>query len=185
MPNSGKKPKLLLHICCAGCGVHVAEELAKDYQVSLYFYNPGIFPKEEYDIRLEEAQRIAAHYRLELFTGKYHHEEWLGKVKGREKDEEGGGRCLICYRDRMLATAAHARMRGDDFFTTTLTVSPHKKAALVNQAGEEAAELLGVKFLAADFKKRDGYKKSCILSHELGLYRQTYCGCEFSMVRDI
>jgi epoxyqueuosine reductase len=175
-----KKPKFLLHVCCAGCGVYVAETLKKDYEVVLYFYNPNIYPESEYEKRLVEAKKIAAMSRLKLIAENYDHGSWLKKIKGREKDSERGERCRICYQDRLKKTAETARDKGFALFTTTLTVSPHKDAKIISQLGRELGDKYKVLFLDKDFKKRDGFKKSMILAKELDLYRQNYCGCEFS-----
>ena len=174
------KSKLLLHICCAGCGAYVAQVLKKDYEVVLYFYNPNIYPESEYEKRLVEAKKIAAEYGLKLILEKYDHRAWLNKIKGQEKDLERGERCWICYRDRLEKTAKIAREKGFAFFTTTLTISPHKDAKKISQLGREMENKYKVKFLDRDLKKQDGFKKSTYLGKELGLYRQNYCGCEFS-----
>ena len=174
------KPKLLLHICCAGCGVYASRILRQDYDVKLFFYNPNIWPQEEYKRREVEAEKIAEIYKLELFKGGYEHAKWLEAVRGHESDPEKGGRCLICYRFRLEAAAAKVKKLNCDYLTTTLTASPHKDVLIINQAGGQAAAQYGLKFLDQDFKKQDGFKKSSVLSRELGLYRQNYCGCEFS-----
>ena len=178
--NSKVKPKLLLHICCVGCGAYVSRQLKQDYEVALFFYNPNIWPAEEHKKRFGEAEKIANNLRLELIIGDYDHDRWLGAVRGHENDPERGKRCLICYKYRLAATAQRAREMGQDFLATTLTTSPHKNALAINRAGEPAARAAGLKFLNQDFKKQDGFKKSAALSRELGLYRQNYCGCEFS-----
>jgi predicted adenine nucleotide alpha hydrolase (AANH) superfamily ATPase len=172
--------RLLLHVCCIGCGAYVAEELKKNYDVVLYFYNPNIFPEIEYKKRLEEARRIAKKFKLKLIVEKYDHGKWLKMVNGFESEPERGERCLICYRDRLDKTAKTAKENGFDYFATTLTISPHKDAKRISLVGQEMAEKYKVKFLDKDFKKNNGFKKSCELSKELGLYRQDYCGCEFS-----
>lgn len=174
------KPKLLLHICCVGCGAFVSRLLAKDFQVTLYFYNPNISPVSEYELRLAETKKIAGIFGFKLLIGEYKHDEWLESVKGHEQDPEKGERCLICYRERLEKTAKLARGSGFAYFASTLTVSPHKLAREINAIGEELALKYGVKFLNRDFKKQDGFKQAMALSDELGLYRQNYCGCEFS-----
>ena len=175
------KPSLLLHICCIGCGIHVAEELGRDFSVRLYFYNPNIFPASEYEKRLKETKRVAEMMKLGLIIGAYDHGAWLGIIAGHETDPERGERCRLCYRDRLEKTAEKAAAEKADYFTTTLSVSPHKDARAIGAIGREAASRRGVKFLDRDFKKRDGFKKACAKSRELGLYRQDYCGCEFSV----
>lgn len=158
----------------------MSQLLKQDYEVILYFYNPNIFPEEEYNKRLEEAEKIANQFNLELIKSEYEHDKWLEAVKGHETDPERGERCLICYKFRLDAAAAMAKKLNCEFLTTTLTTSPHKNAFAINQIGEQAAEKYNIKFLSQDFKKQDGFKKSSALSRELGLYRQNYCGCEFS-----
>lgn len=176
----GHKSKLLLHICCVGCGVYVSQRLKLDYDVILFFYNPNIWPEKEYKLRLAEAEKIAMDYNLELVKGEYEHEKWLEAARGHESDPERGERCLICYKFRLEAAAAMAKKLNCDYLTTTLTTSPHKDASAINEIGGQAARDYGLKFLAGDFKKQDGFKKSAALSKELNLYRQNYCGCEFS-----
>jgi predicted adenine nucleotide alpha hydrolase (AANH) superfamily ATPase len=174
------KSKLLLHICCAGCGVYVSQLLKQQYAVTLYFYNPNIFPKSEYNKRLAEVEEIAGKFKLDLIRGEYHHEVWLEKIRGHENDPERGERCLICYGDRLANTAKLAQKNKFDLFTTTLTVSPHKDALAISKIGNDLSLKYEVKFLDRDFKKQDGFKKSVELSKKLGLYRQNYCGCEYS-----
>lgn len=169
-----------MHICCAGCGAFVSQLLASDYEVTLFFYNPNIFPAEEYQKRVDTVKRIADKFKFNLIVGDYDHDQWLAKIKGHENDKEKGGRCLICYRDRLENAARVAKENGINNFTSTLTVSPHKLAKEIINIGQELADSFGVKFLAQDFKKQDGFKKATILANELGLYRQNYCGCEFS-----
>ncbi|MCK5211445.1 epoxyqueuosine reductase QueH [Candidatus Parcubacteria bacterium] len=181
MLEKKRKSKLLLHICCVGCGVAIMKELKGDYQLTLYFYNPNIFPKEEYNKRLMEAKRIASELGLDLIAEDYNHKSWLKLVRGYEKDPERGERCRICYKDRLKQTAAKAKELGFDSFTTTLTVSPHKDAKAIITLGNDLVNKYSLKFLDQDFKKQDGFKKACALSKELNLYRQEYCGCEFSM----
>jgi predicted adenine nucleotide alpha hydrolase (AANH) superfamily ATPase len=182
MPDSIKqdKPKLLLHVCCIGCGAYVAQVLKEEYTVTLFFYNPSIFPREEYRRRKEETVRIADQLGLALLSTGYDHEAWLKLVRGFEQSREGGRRCLICYRDRLERTGELAVKKGFTHFGTTLTVSPHKLADKINNIGAELADKYGIGFISEDFKKQDGFKKACQLSHELKLYRQDYCGCEFS-----
>jgi predicted adenine nucleotide alpha hydrolase (AANH) superfamily ATPase len=179
------KPKLLLHICCVGCGAFVSRELTKDFQVTLYFYNPNISPAAEYELRLAETKKIAKRFGYKLLPAGYDHDAWLKLVSGHEQDPEKGARCLICYRERLDKTAKIAQESGFAYFASTLTVSPHKLAGEINAIGEECALKYGVKFLNRDFKKQDGFKKSLEMSKELGLYRQNYCGCEFSKRADL
>ncbi|MFA6171002.1 MAG: epoxyqueuosine reductase QueH [Patescibacteria group bacterium] len=179
--NAPKKPKLLLHICCVGCGAFTSRELGKEFQVVLYFSNSNISPKEEHDKRLEEAKKIAKKLKLKLITSPYRHKAWLKKVRGLEKEKERGKRCLVCYKARLKETARAAKKLGFEYFTSTLTISPHKDAKAIMSIGAELEKKHKVKFLARDFKENDGFRKSCVLSKELKLYRQNYCGCEFSI----
>ena len=174
------KPKLLLHICCVGCGVYVSQILKQDYEVILFFYNPNIWPEDEYIKRLIEAEKIAKQFKLKLVKGEYYHDKWLEAVHGYESDPERGTRCLICYKFRLEAAAAIAKKLSCKYLTTTLTTSPHKNALAINEIGQQVAAQFGLEFLNQDFKKHDGFKKSSALSRELGLYRQNYCGCEYS-----
>jgi len=178
--SSAGKPKILLHICCAACGAYVANFLKNDFEVILYFYNPNIFPAAEFRKRLKETGRIAGNYRLDLIKEKYDHARWLKIVAGKEQEPERGARCRICYQDRLAMTARIAVGKKIGYFTTTLSVSPHKDACLILSLGEELALKYKVNFLNADFKKKDGFKKSIIIGERLNLYRQNYCGCEFS-----
>lgn len=177
------KPKLLLHVCCIGCGAYVVRFLENTlrYKVTLFFYDPNIFPREEYIRRLEETKIIAKKFGVELIEGEYDHERWRTLTKGHENDPEKGERCSLCYEDRLEKTAALAKEKGFACFSTTLTVSPHKNAQAILSIGKRLEEKYGVQFLDKDFKKQDGYKKATALSKELGLYRQDYCGCEFSL----
>jgi len=178
MPPS--KPKLLLHVCCAPCGSHVARVLSADHDVSLYFYNPNVHPRTEYEKRLAEVRRYAKEMGLRLEVGKYDEDRWLDAVRGHEDDPEGGERCKICYRFRLEDAARRTEQLGCDYLTTTLTISPHKRADAVNPEGRAAVANTSVEFLEADFKKQGGYQESCRLSREYGFYRQNYCGCSFS-----
>ena len=178
------KPKLLLHICCVGCGVYVSQLLEQDYEVMLFFYNPNIWPAEEYGKRLVEAEKVAKQFDLAIIKGDYEHEEWFKEVRGHENDPERGERCLICYKFRLEKAFKKAEELNCDYLTTTLTTSPHKDALAINKIGNELAASYNIKFLNQDFKKQDGFKKSSALSRELGLYRQNYCGCEFSKSRN-
>jgi predicted adenine nucleotide alpha hydrolase (AANH) superfamily ATPase len=180
LKDQEKKSKLLLHICCVGCGVYIAKLLKEKFRVYLYFYNPNIFPENEYDKRLSEAKNIAKKFGLKLITEKYNHIFWLKKIEGHEHDQEKGERCLICYHDRLEKTAQKAKELKFDFFSTTLTISPHKDASQISKIGKELEEKYLIKYLDENFKKQDGYLKSSRLSRKLGLYRQNYCGCEFS-----
>lgn len=175
------KPKLLLHSCCGPCSSYVLEYLSKYFEITLYYYNPNIFPPEEYEKRfLNQKKVIEKTGWATIMASDYDHGEFLTAVKGLETEPEGGARCTECFKIRLLKTAKAARDGGFDYFATTLSVSPHKNAALLGELGEKIGEEYGVKHLPSDFKKREGYKRSIELSKELDLYRQDYCGCEFS-----
>ena len=153
-------------------------------QITVLYYNPNIYPEEEYTKRVEEQKRLinelSPKYPIQLITEEYHSEEFYNKVKGLEKEPEGGARCFVCYRLRMEHTAQLAKTLGFDYFTTTLSISPLKNAEKINEIGEELGTLYEVKHLPSDFKKKGGYQRSIQLSKEHNLYRQNYCGCVFS-----
>ncbi len=180
MPENNK-PKLLLHICCAGCGAYISQLLSKKLEVALFYFNPNIFPKAEYEKRLTETKKVCGRFNLELLVGDYKYNDWLEAIKGREDALEKGERCLICYRWRLAETAKLAKAKKYGLFATTLTISPYKNALAISAIGNELADNLGINFFDQDFKKQDGFKKSILLSRELGLYRQNYCGCEYSI----
>ncbi|MBQ8227449.1 MAG: epoxyqueuosine reductase QueH [Clostridia bacterium] len=178
-------PTLLLQSCCGPCSSYVLEVLAQYFNVTVLYYNPNIYPEEEYNKRLSEQIKIINSMplknKVELMPCDYDEQEFLDIAKGFESEREGGARCKECFVLRLGKTAALAKEKGFDFFTTTLTVSPHKNAQLLNQIGKELEEKYGVKYLFADFKKKEGYKRSIQLSKEYDLYRQEYCGCRFSL----
>lgn len=174
------KPKLLLHVCCATCGAYVSQLLSKEFEVTLYYYNPNIFPKQELDKRLIEVKKISKTFGFPLIVDKYDHRRWLKAVKGHEKDPEKGQRCCICYQFRLDQVFKQAQKHKFNYVATTLSVSPHKLAKVINQQGKDLEKKIGIKFLDRDFKKQDGFKKSMELSKKFNFYRQDYCGCEFS-----
>ena len=181
----GERPRLLLHSCCGPCSSYVLECLAPHFQVTVLYYNPCIDPEEEYTLRkgvqLGLIGRMNEHGAdIEVLDAEYDHVSFLDAVRGHETDREGGARCAICFEQRLRRTAEAARDGGFDWFCTTLTVSPHKNAQVLNTIGRDLGLEYGVPFLPSDFKKRDGYKRSIELSREYCLYRQNYCGCEFS-----
>ncbi len=173
------RKKLLLHICCAPDATYVISAL-RDYNLTGYFYNPNIYPEEEYILRLREMEGLAEKLGISLHPSSYDPERWFELTKGLEYEPERGRRCEICFRMRLESTARLAEEEGFDIFTTTLTISPHKDAELINKIGREIAANLRVEFMEADFKKKDGFKKSVELSKKYGLYRQDYCGCIYS-----
>jgi len=178
------KKKLLIHTCCAPCTPHVIELLQKDFELTAFFYNPNIHPREEYDRRLHDLEQYCQNNSIPLITEGYDAGQWFGQVKGMEEQEEGAQRCEGCYRMRLEKTALVARLHGIGYFATTLTVSPHKKAMVINRIGREIGERHTTIFYEADFKKGDGFKKSCELSKHYNFYRQTYCGCVYSLPRN-
>lgn len=177
---SGKKPKLLLHCCCAPCASACIEYLAPHFELTAYYYNPNITRAEEYAKRRDELKRLCGIYGVEVKDGGYDGELFLSRTRGLENEPERGRRCRICFFLRLGTTAREAAAGGYDYFATTLTLSPLKDAVVINSVGDEMAEIFGVKYLRSDFKKKDGYKRSLELSREYGLYRQNYCGCVYS-----
>lgn len=179
---SNPKPTLLLHACCGPCSTYVLEYLSQHFDITLFYYNPCIYPREEYLHRLDTQREVLDKTGwATLIEGEYDHASFLAAVKGYERESEGGARCEFCFRQRMEEAAKVAADGHFDYFATTLSVSPHKNAALLGKIGEEMEKRYGVKHLPSDFKKKEGYKRSVTLSRELGLYRQDYCGCEFSL----
>ena len=183
--SAGERPRLLLHACCAPCSSYVLEYLATYFRITVFDYNPNISPASEFEARTEEILRLVREMdfpkeRPDVLVGKYDPERFYAAVRGHENDREGGERCEICFRLRLTEAAQAAREGGYDYFTTTLSISPLKNAALLNRLGAEIAEHYGVPYLYSDFKKRNGYKRSTELSRQYGLYRQDYCGCVFS-----
>ncbi len=177
-------PTLMLHSCCAPCSSYVLEYLAEYFRITVVYYNPNISPEAEFRKREEEQRRFISELPVKnpitLLTQNYDPQEFYDAVRGLEKEPEGGKRCFVCYRLRLERAAKLALEQGFDYFTTTLTLSPLKNSQIINRIAEEVSEKYGVKCLPSDFKKREGYKRSIELSKEYGLYRQNYCGCEFS-----
>ncbi len=184
LKRTGEVPTLLLHACCAPCSSYVLEYLSRWFSISILYYNPNIAPEGEYEKRKAELERLVSSMPLEhpvtLLPCEYDGGDFQEASKGFEDAPEGGERCLRCFRLRLRRAAEEASRRGFDYFTTTLSISPLKNAAALNRIGEEVGKELGVKHLPADFKKKDGYKRSLTLSKEYGLYRQDYCGCVYS-----
>lgn len=193
--NLGKR--LFLHSCCAPCSSYVLAYLRSFFRITVFYYNPNITEQEEYSRRAAEQKRLieafnrqpeieqngdarSNAYRIEVIEGDYQRELFFRSVKGMEQCREGGERCFVCYKLRLLETARRAKEAGAHYFTTTLTISPLKNAVKINEIGEELSGEYGVAFLPSDFKKKNGYKRSVELSKEYGLYRQDYCGCVFS-----
>ena len=179
----GSRPKLLLHACCGPCSSAVLEQLCSHFEITVLYYNPNTWPEEEYRRRGEELERFVAEAHplgVKVVEDRYDPREFYEAAAGLEAEPERGGRCTACYRLRLRRAAEYAAEKGFDWFTSTLSISPHKDAERLNQIGRELEEEYGVKFLPSDFKKKNGYLRSLQLSEEYGLYRQEYCGCEFS-----
>ncbi len=186
-------PRLLLHSCCAPCSSYCMEYLRKYFRITVFYYNPNITEQEEYRKRVQEEIRLIEAYnrqaekgepggpaKIEILEGDYEPSRFLDMAKGLEDCREGGARCFQCYGLRLRESAETAKKLGFDYFVTTLTISPLKNAAKLNEIGEKLAVEYGVRWLPSDFKKRGGYQRSIELSKEYDLYRQNYCGCVFS-----
>ena len=177
-------PTILLHCCCAPCSSYCMEYLNPFCKITAYYYNPNITDKEEYDKRVNELKRLIDEMpmtnKASFLEGPYEPEAFLNRAKGLENEPERGKRCILCYELRLRKTAEEAKRLGFDYFTTTLTISPLKDAQVLNRLGIKLGEEYGVKYLVSDFKKNGGYQRSVELSKEYNLYRQNYCGCDFS-----
>jgi len=183
-----QKQKILLHSCCAPCSTAVIERLKDDFEIAIFYYNPNIYPEEEYIKRKNEEIKYIKHLneidkenKISMIDCDYESEKFYDAVKGYENEREGGARCAICFKLRLKETAKKAKELGFDLFGTTLTVSPHKNAELINSIGLGLEKEIGEKFLESNFKKQNGYKRSVELSKENNIYRQNYCGCEFAL----
>ena len=186
--SDGVTPSLLLHSCCAPCSSYCLSYLSEYFSITLLYYNPNIYPEEEYFKRVKEQKRLISEMKFKnpvsFIEGRFDPQEFYSAVKGLEKCKEGSERCFTCYELRLREAAEYAKKGSFDYFTTTLSISPLKNAAKINEIGEKIAVEYGVKHLPSDFKKKEGYKKSTLLSKEYGLYRQNYCGCVFSQSKD-
>lgn len=184
LSDDGRVPKLLLHSCCAPCSSYVLEYLSNYFEITVLYYNPNIFPESEYTKRIWEQQKLIddlnVKHPISFMAGPYDKEKFYEMARGLEEVKEGGIRCFGCYELRLRETARIASQAGFDYFTTTLSISPLKNAEKLNEIGVKLAEEYGVSYLLSDFKKKNGYKRSIELSKQYGLYRQDYCGCEFS-----
>lgn len=182
--REGIVPKLFLHSCCAPCSSYVLEYLSEYFEITVFYYNPNISPESEYRKRVEEQKSLIARmpvkYPVSFQEGNYDYLKFLEISKGLEHIPEGGERCFRCYRMRLEEAARLAAEGGFDYFTTTLSISPLKKADKLNEIGKELESQYGVSYLFSDFKKKNGYKRSIELSREYDLYRQDYCGCSYS-----
>lgn len=173
--------RLLLHCCCAPCAAYVIQELQKSYEVTLFYFNPNIFPKVEYDIRCKELKKYAQRMNLELILAGYNHDNWLSVVQGLEKEPEKGKRCEVCFKYRLEETMKKAQELNFDLVCSTLSISPHKDFNVINQVGKKLSKEFKVKFLESNWKENGGFQRSCQISEQENFYRQTYCGCEFSI----
>ncbi len=180
------RKRLLLHSCCAPCSSYVLEYLTKYFDIWSYYYNPNITERAEYEKRIRELKRMVEEmnrehaWEIHVLEGEYEPERYLDAVKGLERCKEGGERCRKCFELRLSKSAEYAAANGFDYFTTTLTISPLKNASMLNEIGEEMGERYGISFLPSDFKKKGGYQRSIELSKKYDLYRQDYCGCDYS-----
>ncbi len=178
------KKKMLLHSCCGPCSTAVIDRLKNEYDLTIFYYNPNIYPLEEYLHRFNEQKRYVkdANLHVVIIDGKYEDNDLFYRAyKGFENNKEGEERCNICFSLRLDKTAKYAKENGYDIFATTLTVSPHKNAQIINQIGVDLSKKYNIEFLVADFKKKDGYLNSIKISKEYNLYRQNYCGCKYSI----
>lgn len=177
------KKKLLLHSCCGPCSTTAITRLAEVYDVTVYYYNPNIYPQEEFIKRQETQKEFLQKYnpKIKLIEGDWENGLYEEKIDGFRACREGGDRCEICFRLRLGKTANLAKTLNYDLFATTLTVSPHKNAKLINKLGEEISKEFEIEYLPSDFKKQDGYLQSIKMSKEYDLYRQNYCGCKYSI----
>ena len=180
-----KIPRLLLHSCCAPCSSYVMEYLSNYFEITVFYYNPNIYPESEYTKRILEQQtfigEMKTQHPISFIAGNYDKDRFYEMAEGLEQLKEGGERCFRCYELRLRESARLAREVGFDYFATTLSISPLKNAAKLNEIGTRLAEEYGVSYLPSDFKKKNGYKRSIELSKKYGLYRQDYCGCEYSI----
>ena len=182
LERTGEVPTLLLHACCAPCSSYVLEYLTKYFDITLFYYNPNISPEKEYSYRVSEVQRLISEMcpQVKFVEGRYDPERFFEMAKGLENEPERGARCHKCYRMRLEESAQEALRLGCSYFTTTLSISPQKDSAVLNDIGKSVSEQYGIPYLFSDFKKRGGYKRSIELSAKFSLYRQNYCGCVFS-----
>ena len=172
------RPRLLLHSCCAPCSSSVIERLAPHFDLTVYYYNPNIYPEQEYRRRAEEQRMLSERLGIPMVEAAYEPQEF--DAIGLADAPEGGARCRACYALRLQNSARYAAAQGFEWLCSTLSVSPHKNAAWVNESGEAAAAAVGVRWLPSDFKKKNGFLRSLQLSDQYDLYRQTWCGCRYS-----
>lgn len=180
LQKDGSRPSLLLHACCAPCSSYCVEYLSQYFDITLYYYNPNIESQEEFDKRFKEFEKIEERFNVKVVEETYNAKEFYDSVKGYEDCKEGGDRCTICYRLRLQKSLEYAEKHHFDYFASTLSISPYKNAEKLNAIGEEISKGSSVLYLINDFKKKGGYLRSTVLSKEMKLYRQAYCGCVFS-----
>ncbi len=182
------KPKLLLHSCCGPCSSAVLERIECYFAIDVFYYNPNIDSADEFYRRSDEQIKLVEDLglddKIDVKVIKYNHQEFLSYIKGFEKYEEGGARCFRCYRQRLEAAAKYAAENNYDYFTTTLSISPHKDSQILNRLGKFLSKKYKVNYLFSDFKKKNGFKRSVELTDKFNMYRQDYCGCEFSRGED-
>ncbi len=183
---SSVKPKMLLHVCCAICASHVLDLLKDEFDITVFFYNPNIHPKEEYNLRLSEVRRLIKEMNLDIdvIDGVYNTQDFFDKTSMYKKEREGGLRCTECFKIRLGATAEFAKKNGYDCFTTTLSISPHKNSNILNEVGTDLGIEHRVKYVQANLKEKVGYKKANEISKRYDIYRQQYCGCVYSMLNN-
>ena len=180
------KPRLALHSCCGPCSTYVLEYLTQFFDVTLFFYNPNIHPESEYKTRLDAQKKVCKLFSVDVIECDYDVDTFFEKAKGLEDEKEGGARCTVCFELRLSHTIEKALQMGDfDYVASTLTVSPHKNAPLINEIGERLVKGKNIKWLPSDFKKKNGYLRSIQLSKEHDVYRQDYCGCIFSKQKTV
>lgn len=184
LQKEGRVPKLLLHSCCAPCSSYVLEYLSDYFEITVFYYNPNIFPESEYTKRILEQQMLIQDMKfrhpVSFIAGNYERERFYEIARGLEHLKEGGERCFKCYEIRLEEAAKIAKEIEYDYFTTSLSISPMKNAEKLNELGIKVGKKYNVEYLQSDFKKKNGYKRSIELSKTYNLYRQDYCGCEFS-----
>lgn len=178
----GIKPKLLVQVCCAPCSTLVLQRLRDYFDIDIYYYNPNIYPESEFDKRVLTLKKLLSETKLpaKIFLGDKDSKAFYEKVPNRKNDKEGGKSCYLCYQLRLDETAKFAKKNSYEYFTTTLSISPYKNSKWLNEIGHNLSQKYEIKYLYADFKKKNGYKKSIDLSKKYDLYRQDYCGCIFS-----
>jgi len=173
---------ILLHTCCSPCACYPIEELINQgYKVTLFYYNPNIQPASEYQTRLDELKKyLETNKKINMIEGLYEPKKWFVLIKGLENEPERGKRCDVCYQMRLTKTAEMAKEKKFNYFGSTLSISPHKKAAKISELGKLLAKKYGVGFFDKDWKKNEGFKQACRISKEENFYRQNYCGCIYS-----